>query len=70
MKNGNACTARISKYNYFRLSNFFIEKWNQFNRHYLHGALLGDSFARGGAAEVEGIAAPGGAVLGRGTGTE
>ena len=34
------------------------------HRRHLHGAPLGDSLAGGGAAEVKGVAAPGGAVLG------
>ena len=40
------------------------------HRRHLHGAPLGDDLAGGGAAEVEGVAAPDGAVLGRGAGTE
>ena len=40
------------------------------HRRHLHGAPLGDGLAGGGAAEVEGVAAPGGAVLGSVTRTE
>ena len=40
------------------------------HRRHLHGAPLGDGLAGGSAAEIEGVAAPGGTVLGRGAGTE
>ncbi len=40
------------------------------HRRHLHGGAFGDGLAGGGAAEVEGVAAPGGTVLGRGAGTE
>ena len=40
------------------------------HRRHLHGAPLGDGLAGGRAAEVEGVAAPSGTVLGRGAGTE